>query len=106
MQRIHINSDPVPHSWDLEHWPAHVYPHATNRARWLLRAYRQQLIAAGALSRVGREIVVLGRQYARWLEHRAAEKVADYVPNSRTTASRQTAAKPANDAPDEQQPAA
>ena len=67
----------VPASWDLEHWPAHVYPHTEGRARYLLRAYRDELLAAGALTRVGRELVVLGARYARWLERRTAEVPGD-----------------------------
>lgn len=61
-------AEKAPHSWDLEHWPPHVYPHSENRARYLLRANRDELIAAGVLSRVGREIIVIGERYSRWLE--------------------------------------
>lgn len=74
-----ITVEKAPQSWDLEHWPAHVYPHTEGRARYLLRAYRDELLAAGALTRVGRELVVLGARYARWLEKRSAE-VPGYVP--------------------------
>ena len=63
---------PVPHSWDFEHWPQAVYPHTESRARWLMRAHRDELLAAGALVRVGRELVVLGEPYARWLQAQAA----------------------------------
>lgn len=61
---------PTPHSWDLEHWPAHVYPHDTRRARYLVRVHRDELLIAGALTRVGRELVFLGARYTRWLESR------------------------------------
>ncbi len=71
----------APHSWDLEHWPHDVYPHSESRARWLLRARRNELIAAGALVRVGRELVVLGGPYARWLA-RQAEHVVGYESNA------------------------
>lgn len=64
---------PVPHSWDLEHWPAHVYPHTEGRARWLLKAHRDELLRAGVLSRVGRELVVLGAHYSRWLEGKSVD---------------------------------
>jgi hypothetical protein len=47
----------------------------------LCRAYRDELLAAGALTRVGRELVVLGARYARWLESRACE-VPGYIPGS------------------------
>lgn len=64
-------SQPLPHSWSVNTWPASVYPHSPSRARWLLRAHRDELVAAKALSRVGRELVVLGKPYSRWLERRA-----------------------------------
>jgi hypothetical protein len=64
-----------PESWDIEHWPANVYPHDTSRGRYLVRAYRDELILAGALTRVGRELVVLAAGYTRWLEKRKGEVV-------------------------------
>lgn len=75
----------APHSWDIEHWPESVYPHSEGRARYLLRAYRDELLAAGALTRVGRELVVLGARYARWLERRTAE-VPGYPSNASKSA--------------------
>jgi hypothetical protein len=68
MPRKELSAEPTPHSWDLESWPKHVYPGTTGRARYIVRAHRDELLAAGAISRVGREIVVLGSRYARWLE--------------------------------------
>jgi hypothetical protein len=38
-----------------------------------VRVHRQELVAAGALSRVGRELVVLGARYVRWLERKAVD---------------------------------
>jgi hypothetical protein len=71
-------------SWDLEHWPPGVYPHSPSRARYLLRMHRNELLVAGALARVGRELVVLGPRYTKWLEKRAAF-VPDFeiVPNKK-----------------------
>ncbi|MGH8228270.1 MAG: hypothetical protein ACREU3_10275 [Steroidobacteraceae bacterium] len=66
----------IPHSWDVEHWPAGVYPHSEGRARYLIRTYKDELLREGAMSRVGRELVFLGARYSRWLERRAA-----YVPD-------------------------
>lgn len=74
----------LPHSWELDSWETvapDVWPHTTARAKWIARAYRKQLVAAGALSRVGRCIVILGAGYARWLENRAAE-VTEYKSNN------------------------
>jgi hypothetical protein len=70
------NAMQVPHSWDVEHWPPEVYPHSGHRARYLIRTYRDELIRAGVMSRVGRELVFLGARFNKWLETRAA-----YVPD-------------------------
>jgi hypothetical protein len=64
-----------PHSWALSEWTEQapdVYPNSTPRARYLFRSNNDSLVAAGAVVRVGRELVVLGDRYARWLERRAA----------------------------------
>lgn len=63
----------IPHSWDLEHWPDSVYPHGESRGRYLVRIYRDELIAGGVLTRVGRELVVLGARYSRWLERKTVD---------------------------------
>lgn len=81
MPKSRTTTAAAPHSWDLEHWPPEVYPGSEPRARYLCRAYRDELLAAGALTRVGRELVVLGARYARWLESRACE-VPGYIPGS------------------------
>lgn len=73
----------IPHSWDVEHWPPTVYPHSGHRARYLIRAYRDELIREGVMSRVGRELVFLGARFNRWLEKRAA-----YVPGYEIAANR------------------
>jgi hypothetical protein len=65
-------AQPAPHSWDLGRWPPHVYPGTERRGRYVLRVHRQELLAAGALVRVGRELVVIGARYQRWLEKHAA----------------------------------
>jgi hypothetical protein len=67
---------PMPHSWSICHWPENVFPNSVSRARYLVRVHKLDLIAAGALVRVGRELVVIGVKYGRWLERRGAEVVA------------------------------
>jgi hypothetical protein len=67
----------IPHSWSINTWPADVYPHDPARARYLVRANRDNLLMAGALARVGRELVILGDRYAKWMERQAAA-VPDY----------------------------
>ncbi len=76
---------PAPHSWDMEHWPGHVYPHNEGRARWLMRANKDELILAGAVTRIGREFVFFGDAYSRWLQSKKP-RVRDFVPNFRQSA--------------------
>jgi len=58
-----------------------VYPNTTSRARYLIRAHKTELLAAGALCRVGRELVVIGAKYHRWLEERCSD-VPGYESNA------------------------
>jgi hypothetical protein len=75
---------PAPHSWDMEHWPPHVWPHDTNRARYIVRTCKTELIDAGALSRIGREFVLIGASYTRWLQQNGARAARwDIAPNYR-----------------------
>jgi len=47
----------------------------------VLRSFRGELVAAGALSRSGKALIVLGRGYAKWLANRAAY-VAEFESNN------------------------
>jgi hypothetical protein len=38
----------------------------------MIRAHRGALMSAGVLTRVGREIIVLGARYTKWLETQSA----------------------------------
>ncbi len=76
----HVN---VPHSWEFDTWPADVWPHASKRAQWIARAYRKELIAAGALTRVGKTLVFIGAPYTCWLERRSRH-VVEYAGNNAT----------------------
>lgn len=77
MSRSRSVAAEVPHSWDMENWPDFVYPHKTQRARYLVRTYRDELMRDGVMARVGRELVFFGARYVRWLEKHAAN-VPDY----------------------------
>lgn len=79
MSRSQTSVASIPHSWSLEDWPAAVYPGSTSRARYIVRTHKDDLIHEGALARVGRELVVFGGRYTRWLEKRASE-VPGYQP--------------------------
>jgi hypothetical protein len=70
-------STTTPHSWGINTWPPDVWPGQSNRAKYLVNTYKSDLMAAGALVRVGRELVVLGTRYTRWLE-RQASRVPDF----------------------------
>jgi hypothetical protein len=66
-------TNPVPpHSWSIEEWPADVFPGNSNKGRRLCRTYTDELIAQGALTRIGRKLVVMGGAYTRWLLSRAS----------------------------------
>ena len=65
----------LPHSWPINSWPADIYPNDPRKARYLVRANKNDLLQHGALARVGRQLVVIGSRYDKWLQKRAA-----YVP--------------------------
>jgi hypothetical protein len=69
------------HSWELDTWPPDVWPHTTKRAKWISKAYRKELIAAKAITRVGKTIVFVGAAYTRWLERRS-QHVVEFVSNN------------------------
>jgi hypothetical protein len=54
-----------------------VYPNTTESAKWLVRVHRDDLLREGAIARVGRELIVFGARYTRWLEKQSS-RVADY----------------------------
>lgn len=62
----------APHSWSIATWPASVYPNTPARAKWLIRAHKQELFNAGALARPGREIIIFGRPFVAWLSRQKA----------------------------------
>jgi hypothetical protein len=73
----------IPHSWTFATWPKDVYPNDGKRGRLVCRANKTALVAEGALTRIGREVVVLGHGYARFLVKQAG-KVLDFdVPANR-----------------------
>jgi hypothetical protein len=75
-------SQPAPHSWAIPEWPSHVYPHRSDRGRYLIRSNRTSLVQAGALTRVGRDLVVLGGPFSRWLESQSGRVDGfDIAPN-------------------------
>jgi hypothetical protein len=49
----------------------------------LVREFRSELTEAGALARVGRELVIIGARYEKWLQKKGAD-----VPNFDCAANR------------------
>lgn len=82
---------PLPHSWELSTWPPDVWPHQTKRAEWILTAYRSQLLAAKAITRVGKTLVFLGPQYTRWLENQS-HRVVEFQGNNPKISKRSSSA--------------
>jgi hypothetical protein len=74
-------SSGVPHSWEFETWPDSYWPHDQKRAEWIARAYRKELIEAGALTRVGKTLVFIGAGYAKWLAKRSRH-VTEFASNN------------------------
>jgi hypothetical protein len=67
----------VPHSWPVSNWPLTVYPNDNRKGHYLAREHAAALLQAGALVRIGRERVIIGEPYVRWLA-RQATRVPGY----------------------------
>lgn len=89
--RSPVTAEAAPHSWDLEHWPQSVYPHTTGRARYLVRSHRDKLVAAGALTRVGREFVIFGAPYTKFLQSMAGNVASFEIAANRSRLPSETA---------------
>ncbi len=73
----------VPHSWSLSDWPCGVFPGSASRARYLVRCHGRELVAAGALVRIGRSLVLRGAAFDRWLARKGHEVPGfDIAPNA------------------------
>jgi|HubBroStandDraft_3_1064219.scaffolds.fasta_scaffold354189_1 hypothetical protein len=67
----------LPHSWAINDWPKDVYPGTPDRARYIVRTHKRALMDLGALSRVGRDLIVIGEKFDKWLKRHSAD-VADF----------------------------
>jgi hypothetical protein len=73
----------VPHDWTFANWPLDVYPYDGGRGRHVVREHQDELVKRGALSRIGKSIIVFGAPYVRWLQANA-DRVVDFdVPANR-----------------------
>ena len=76
---------PLAASWSIENWPPELFPNTPERGRYIVRAHRASLLAAGALARVGRELIIFGPKYQRWLEMHATNVPGyEMAPNRKT----------------------
>lgn len=91
MSSSKTKTEPVPSSWSFESWPKAVYPGTPSRARHLVRANRDELIAEGVLARVSREIIIIGPRYVRWLEKHTADVAGYQIAPNRPAAEPQAA---------------
>jgi hypothetical protein len=81
-------AEKIPHSWPISEWPLAVYPNNPERAKYIVRVHLNSLIKAGALTRIGRELVVMGAGYSAWLATNA-----DRVDNFEIAANRDRATR-------------
>lgn len=72
----------VPHTWAVNKWTeiaSAVFPGTTEAGKHLVRCNKNDLHKHGALIRIGRELVIVGAAYAKWLvskQHR--DDVTEY----------------------------
>jgi hypothetical protein len=85
MTEQRTRSPKLPHSWGIADWPAEIFPNSPERARYFVRENRRSLLEANALARVGRQLVVLGEPFDKWLR-RQGRRVPGYTiaPNRST----------------------
>ncbi len=73
-----IKAQPLPNSWLVSEWPRDVVPNSQPSATHMVRQHRKELIACGALGRIGRNLVIFGQGYGLFLS-RKADRVENYV---------------------------
>lgn len=68
----------LPHSWRAHKWPVEVAPNDSDAAKHLIRTHKEELIACGALGRIGRELIIYGEGYGVFLARKRG-RVANYI---------------------------
>lgn len=66
-----------PHSWRTKDWPPFVYPGNCSSGKRIVWANQDTLVRLGALARCGRELVVFGGPYVKWLQSQG-DRVSGY----------------------------
>src|SRR5579862_3298068 len=65
----------APHSWSVARWPGHVWPGDSVKGRRFCRTFVNELTECGALTRMGRDLVVMGGPFTEFmLKQREAVK--------------------------------
>jgi hypothetical protein len=73
----------APHSWSVARWPAHVWPGDSTKGRRFVRTYEKELLKYKALTRMGREPVVMGAGFTRFMAAQAYRAADFEVPCNR-----------------------
>jgi hypothetical protein len=60
-------------SFAVSRWRPDVWPGDQRKADRVVRQFRAELVAAGALVRVGRELIILEARYEAWLSRHDSE---------------------------------
>ena len=68
----------LPHSWAIDEWPASVCPGTASKGKYTVQPHRDALIDCGALVRVGRDLVIIGPNFAGWMA-RQGSRVKGYL---------------------------
>jgi hypothetical protein len=75
---------PVPNTWTWGDWPPDVYPFNGTSGKRLIHKNEMALLKAGALTRVGHKMIVMGPGYMRWMALQAVRVNSEYeVPANR-----------------------
>jgi hypothetical protein len=85
----------VPHSWPVSNWPPSVYPNDARKAHYFVRVHAAALLEARAIVRIGRERVVIGEPFVKWLT-KQGRRMPGYAiaPNRERVAQLRTSAAP------------
>jgi hypothetical protein len=87
-----LAAEKIPHSWAVDDWPPFVFPNRASRGRYIIRMHKTELVAIGALKRIGRGLVVIGSEYATWLQKQGARVDGFEIAPNRSAATASAAA--------------
>jgi len=86
----------APHSWAVARWPAHVWPGDSVKGKRFCRTFVDELTKCGALTRMGRDLVVMGGPFTAFMQRqRAAVQDFEIPPNTEDELAKRRAKKEA-----------